>query len=174
MPVSLTDRLCHFRLCQINRNHIRFLPRHPVRCKMTRRLRASGRSGTEALGCQSYTGAQEQLQIICEKKLKECSSAERTLESANGDAPDFNKFQLKSPRCFCVGCPTGGACHFKVEAFSGLLKTDDIELYNFYVKKANQTGRLASALQKVLCLNERPLTRVNKYGHGCIFGWTIA
>ena len=120
------------------------------------------------------TGAQEQLQIICEKKLKECSSAERTLESANGDAPDFNKFQLKSPRCFCVGCPTGGACHFKVEAFSGLLKTDDIELYNFYVKKANQTGRLASALQKVLCLNERPLTKVNKYGHGCIFGWTIA
>ena len=29
--------------------------RHVVRCKMTRRLRASGRSGAERLGCQSYT-----------------------------------------------------------------------------------------------------------------------
>ena len=120
------------------------------------------------------TNALERLQIICEMNLKECSSAEGTLESTNGDATDYNKFQLKSPRCFCVGCPTGKACHFKVEAFSGLLKTVDIELYNFYIRKANQTGRLTSALQKVLNLNERPLVKVNKYGHGCIFGWTIA
>ena len=43
-PVSLTDRLCHFRLAIVISSKSHSLPsRHPVWCKMMRRLRSSGR-----------------------------------------------------------------------------------------------------------------------------------
>lgn len=119
--------------------------------------------------------ALEQLQDVCSRHLQECCSAAGTLAAACGDGSTggFNRFQLRTPRCFCQKKPVGGACHFKVDAFASLLMDEDPTLHAFYVKKANQTARLTTALQRILGFDERPITKVSTYGKGCIFGWTI-
>eukprot|EP00964_Phaeocystis_antarctica_P037455 scaffold21380_cov77-Phaeocystis_antarctica.AAC.1 len=56
MPVSSQKDFVTFASPESNQSKSHSRPsRHAVRCKMTRRLRASGRSGAEALGCQFYT-----------------------------------------------------------------------------------------------------------------------
>ena len=77
-------------------------------------------------------------------------------------------------RCYCTGKPTGKACHFTVSAFATRLESHKPHVFEYFVKRANQTAILTTQLQRALGLEDLlHLKKANAYPRGAIFGWTL-
>ena len=132
-------------------------------------------SGADELDKQE---AEYQLAVKVDEWLHPCNGHSRgskaAMQDMNEDQVDWPKqFQLGPKRCYCTGKATGTACHFTIGEFATRLEDQDPKLFQYFVKKKNQTAALTVQVQRVLGLGELPPKQANKYPRGSIWGFTI-
>lgn len=90
------------------------------------------------------------------------------------------KFQIQNPRCFHGKKAAKDACSFRVGDIATEMKAKGLPAYNYYVKNVTQLGRLTTAIQCALHIDERdkegkvkPIIRAHGFYRDAIFGWCL-
>ena len=132
--------------------------------------------------------AEQRLQDCIDKILVPCEKpalAETSPSSDPVNSPDSAEDQTRrqrvhfqephaKERCFCENkSAPGKACHFTISQFTASLRSTDRSVYDHYIRKADQTSKLRSAVQKLLKLSDEAITTRNSYPRGTIFGFRL-
>ena len=149
-------------------------PRSEAIEKATKEFEERAKKFTEGKGYPNREVADKKLKVFCDHELMLCDNFPSNMTDKEDDAHTSDTLAAYQETKKCACWKPNFACHFKVLRFSERLKENDEELFQFYVKKANQVKQLVYGIQRVYGLEEKDIDKTNRYKNNAIFGLCLA
>ena len=149
-------------------------PRSEAIEKATKEFEQRAIKLTEGKGFTNILSADKKLKEFCDQELALCKNFPLNMTDKEDEEHTSDTLQQYQDTKKCACSKATFACHFKVDKFAQMLKEHDRELFQFYVKKANQTEQLVKGIQRVHGLEVKAIEKTNKYKNNAVFGLYIA